>query len=415
MEAIRQKRTDFEAVYSVNSTASGFTIIGVSGVGKTTAIERILSLYPQKIVHTKYKGEPLFLTQLVWAKIDCPFDGSLKGLCMAFLGYVDRILGTSYLKKFLSARMTVDGAVPLMAQIANTHCLGLLVIDEIQHLSSASSGGSEKMLNFFVNLVNTIGVPIILIGTTKALPILQGEFRQARRGSGQEGDLIWDRMQNDLSWEIMLKSMWENQWTRKRTVLTDELRDALYDESQGILDIAVKLYAMAQSKAIGDGTEIITAEIIKEVVDEKLQLVKPMLKALRSGDIKEIMKYEDIKPLSVEDYFAAQYSKISSANFNLGSEEVTSLEQQAVLKLLEMDIPSKAARSAVKKAIGKSWASQPLSQVALKAMKIALASGFEEKEAAVIVEEEDDLRKNAGESAYGNLKESGFIEENIDL
>jgi hypothetical protein len=242
----------------MNSTASGFTVIGMSGVGKTTAMEKVLSLYPQQILHTQYKGEPLFLTQLVWAKIDCPFDGSLKGLCLSFFAYVDRILGTSYSKKFSSDRMTVDAALPRMAQIATTHCLGLLVIDEIQHLSQAKSGGSDKMLNFFVTLVNTIGVPVVLIGTTKAMSVLQSEFRQARRGSGQ-GDLLWDRMKNDLSWEIMLRAMWKNQWTRNQTPLTAELKDILYDESQGIIDIAVKLYAMAQMKAIADGTETITA------------------------------------------------------------------------------------------------------------------------------------------------------------
>ena len=42
------------------------------------------------------------------------------------------------------------------------------------------------MLNFFVTLVNTIGLPVVMIGTTKAMSILQGEFRQARRGADRE-------------------------------------------------------------------------------------------------------------------------------------------------------------------------------------------------------------------------------------
>ena len=199
--AIREK-SGLNAVYNMNSTASGFTVIGMSGIGKTTAMEKVLSLYPQQILHTQYKGEPLFLTQLVWAKIDCPFDGSLKGLCLSFFAYVDRILGTNYSKKFSSDHMTVDAALPRMAQIATTHCLGLLVIDEIQHLSQAKSGGSDKMLNFFVTLVNTIGVPVVLIGTTKAMSVLQSEFRQARRVSGQ-GDLLWDTASNNYKNEYL--------------------------------------------------------------------------------------------------------------------------------------------------------------------------------------------------------------------
>jgi hypothetical protein len=293
--AIENAGHEWHNAYNPHSTSSGFTIIGLSGVGKTTAIERILSLYPQRIVHTQYNGEPLFMTQLVWAKIDCPFDGSLKGMCFDFFAYIDKVLGTDYYRKFAVNRTTVYSALPKMAQIATAHCLGLLVIDEIQHLNQAGSGGKEKMLNFFVTLVNTVGVPVVLIGTSKALPILQSEFRQARRGSGQ-GDLIWERMQNDLSWEIMIRAMWKYQWTRKRTVLTDELKNVFYDESQGILDIALKLYAFAQAKVIGDGTEEVTVAAIHEAAAVNLRLLKNYIDAIRSGDMKKMAQYEDIMP-----------------------------------------------------------------------------------------------------------------------
>jgi hypothetical protein len=261
-------------------------------------------------------------------------------------------------------------------------------------------------------LVNTIGVPVVLIGTTKAMSVLQSEFRQARRGSGQ-GDLLWDRMQNDLSWEIMLRAMWKNQWTRNKIPLTAELKNILYDESQGIIDIVVKLYAMAQMKAIADGTETITAQTIKEVAAEKLRLVKPMLDALRSGNMKKLLMYEDIKPINVEDYLAAQSGRIACGDIPLGQKEILSLTEQAVLKLLEMDIPSKVARSAVKKAIGKSVLGQPLAAVVKKAFKIAL-NMESEKNPTDIDEQDDDLRKAAGESPYENLKKSGFVAESAD-
>ena len=51
--------------------------------------------------------------------------------------------------------------------------------------------GSERMLNFFVTLVNTIGLPVILIGTPEAIGVLQEKFRQARRGSGL-GDMVFE-------------------------------------------------------------------------------------------------------------------------------------------------------------------------------------------------------------------------------
>ncbi|MCL2853748.1 MAG: ATP-binding protein, partial [Defluviitaleaceae bacterium] len=386
----------------------------ISGVGKTTAMEKVLSLYPQAILHTRYNDAPLFLTQLVWAKLDCPFDGSLKGLCIDFFTYVDNVLGTDYAKKFSVYRMTVDQMLPRMAQIARAHCLGVLVIDEIQHLNQAASGGRAKMLNFFVTLANKVGVPVMLIGTPKAEPILKSEFRQARRSSGQ-GVLIWNNMQNDISWEVMLRAMWKYQWTQKRTDLTDDLKNALYGESAGIIDIAIKLYSMAQIKAIADRTEIVTAGLIKEVAAEELRYVKEALEALRTGDVKKLAQYDDIRPINVEEYLARQLARIGSTasapSFSRDGE--LTLQEQAVLKLLEMDIPAKAARDSVRKAIGKSATGQPLSNVVKKAFKLALSMDTEVEQVGA-APQAGDLRNPNGNDVYGELKNSGSIPETAD-
>lgn len=405
-EMIRERSEDFKAHYTGRSTAFGFTIIGISGVGKTTAVEKILSLYPQTIQHSQYKGRPLCLTQLAWIKIDCPFDGSLKGLCLNFFEAVDGILSTDYLKKFLKGVHTIDALLPRMAQIANLHSLGMLVIDEVQHLSLAKSGGAEKALNFFVTLVNTIGVPVILIGTTKALPILQGDFRQARRGSGQ-GDLLWDRMKNDASWDIMLEAMWKNQWTKNAVPLTREFQDTVYNESQGIIDIAVKLYAMAQIKAIATGTETFTPGTIREAAAEKLLLVKPMLDALRSGDARKLAQFEDIGPISIEDYAAAYASRLQIDHSR--PDEKATLEEQAILKLLELDIPAKIARSSVKKVLRRAGSGHPLSAVLNKAFRLAL--NLQEKGGTTDVMEPDDndLRNLTGDDPHQAFQTAGMI------
>lgn len=400
------------AISGSNSTAFCFTVIGISGVGKTRAMERVLSLYPQTILHTQYNNAPMFLTQLVWAKLDCPFDGSLKGLCIDFFTYVDNVLGTDYAKMFSVYRMTVDQLLPRMAQIARTHCLGVLVIDEIQHLDQAKSGGQAKMLNFFVTLVNKVGVPVVLIGTPKATPILQSEFRQARRSSGQ-GALIWNNMKNDISWEVMLRAMWKYQWTQKSAELTKDLRNVIYDESQGVIDVAVKLYAMAQIKAIVDRTEIVTVKEVKAVASEELQFVKKMLDALRSGDVKKLAQFEDIQPIDVGKYLVRQMASIGASAPDFSMDGELSLEEQAVIKLLEMDIPLNVARKVVRKVVGKSSMGQPLSSVVKKSFKLALSMETN-KEQTDIIEQEGDLRNAAGNGLYENLKNNGSISETAD-
>ena len=168
-----------------------------------------------------------------------------------------------------------------MCQVVRNTGLGLLIIDEVQHLCGARGLGDERMLNFFVTLVNTAGVPIILIATPKAMSILQSEFRQARRGSGQ-GDMVWERLQYDENFEILLDSLWQYQWTRKESILTKSMRELLYEESQGIIDIICKIIVMAQTIAISTGKEQVDEKLIRQVAREHFQLVRPMLLALKS-------------------------------------------------------------------------------------------------------------------------------------
>src|SRR6266545_1571163 len=284
-----------------SSTAVGFNIVGISGVGKSHSVERILNLYPQVIHHGRYRDRNFINAQVVWVKLDCPFDGSVKGLCVNFFQALDDMLGTNYQRNYAQNRRTTDEMLPNMALAAANHFLGVLVIDEIQRLSSARSGGADRMLNFFVQLVNTIGVPVVLIGNYKALSVLSGDFSQMRRGAGQ-GDLIWDRMARDEQWRFFVESLWRLQYTQQVCRLEDDpsLADALYDETQGITDLAVKAYMFAQERAIDSGRERITASVIRSAARDKLGIPRAVLDALKTNDRRVLEQYEDVYPTRIK-------------------------------------------------------------------------------------------------------------------
>jgi len=291
----------------------GFTIIGVPGVGKSTSLEAVLSLYPQVIFHGRYKDRDLTRAQIVWLKLEAPFDSSTKGICLNFFQAVDDILGTSYERNYTGGRRTEELLLK-MARVAANHGLGVLVIDEIQRLSYAKSGGAEKMLNFFVQLSNTIGIPVVLVGTFKARKILSGAVHQIRRGAGQ-GDMVWDRMPEGKwvaenkgtpgVWQLFLESLWRYQYTRTPCPLTEELAHALYEETQGITDFAAKVFMLAQARAITtstDGTEQLTRQIIRSVAADSLRQAQPVLRALRMGDPAKLDEYEDMRHIDVNPY-----------------------------------------------------------------------------------------------------------------
>lgn len=379
-EAMKQGKYINAYKNQTKKAASGFTIIGLSGIGKTTALERVLSLYPQLIKHQQYFEKPFIFTQISWMKLDCPFDGSLKGLCISFFSELDRLLGSNYLNKFGGSGKTLDLMLQRMTHLSSLHGIGLLIIDEVQHLSMSKSGGANKMLNFFVTLVNTIGVPVVMVGTNKAISVLQSEFRQARRGSGQ-GDMVWSQVPQDDTWELFVGGLWDYQWTHQYTSLDKELSDTLYEESQGILDIAIKVFMLSQAKAISTGEEKITKKGMKSAAKDSLKFVQPMLKAMKSGNPSEIAKYEDIKPIDmdeeIEKYKASidlqEQIRIQKKIQNQKREKKElSLGESMTLQLLSMDFDSKDVERVVKKVL-KTLAEDESKKIAIKkAMDILL-------------------------------------------
>ncbi len=145
----------------IRSTADSLSIIGISGIGKTTAIERLLLMYPQIIKHEEYREKSLSRTEIVWLKIDCPYDGSLSTLCKSFFKAIDDLLGTRYLEKYGYLNRITSSMMLHMTSLASMSGIGVLVIDEIQHLMNAKND-SEEMLNFFVTLTNTVGIPTLI-------------------------------------------------------------------------------------------------------------------------------------------------------------------------------------------------------------------------------------------------------------
>ena len=282
------------------SNVNGFSIVGMPGTGKTTGVERVLQTYSQVIHHQFYASQPFSRTQLTWLKLTCPGDASIKGLCLDFFRDVDGILGTTHYRDYAAnGRKTVDELIPNMCRVAWIHCLGVLIIDEIQHLNQAKSGGAERMLNFFLQLMNTLGVPVILIGTYGAIEVLSRELRQVRRNCGQ-GDLVWDRMPNDEVWRHFIESLWRYQYTKDTVSLSSELSDALHHESAGILDFAVKIFLLAQVHAIATGSEKITAPTVAWVAKHSLRSAQPALNAIRTGDMRAVATMTDLHPIDFQ-------------------------------------------------------------------------------------------------------------------
>lgn len=423
-----------EQLDNIRSTADSLSVIGISGIGKTTAIERLLLMYPQVIRHFKYKGNNLTRTQITWLKIDCPYDGSLSTLSKSFFTAIDDVLGTRYLEKFGYSNRVTSSMMINMTKLAWRYGIGILVIDEIQHLLNTKDN-MEEMLNFFVTLTNTVGIPTILIGTSKAQKVFGGNFRQARRAAS-EGSVMWDRMKRDSDeWRFFIESIWDFQGLKKIAKLTDELIDAFYDECQGITAVAVNLFILAQERALQENKEEITIDIIRKTAKNDLKMIKPMIKALRNNNLAQIIKYEDIS-LNLDE-IAMNYKEdmeLAGAIKEKFNERKRSVElkkksnvENLILDLTVMDIFDNLSAANIKKICediaDKSYVDEEYSSQKLRAVKKAVELNEtlkkninrkkrnEANEGLISIYE---IAQKQEKHPYELLKEKGFIKNPLE-
>jgi len=417
-------RTDFQrATRNAGNEALVSSVIGCSGTGKSTAIEAILQGYPQAIYHPAYQH-----AQLVWLKVECPHDGSVRNLCTNFFRSVDCALGTDYLQLYVKARSSAESMLGDIARVAALHSVGLLVIDEIQHLEKSRSGGSAKMLNFFVTLTNVIKVPVLFIGTPKALELFSPTMRSARRAS-QFGSLDWNRFSrvenavSDGEWERFINRMWKLQWFESPTPLIQSMSDLFWEYTQGVAHIAVVLFYLSQVRAVIAGREVIDRRLVSKVYNEDLSMIHPMIKALQSGRKSQIEKFADLDLPS--EQFRVLLQRDSDGEEYEHEQEL--VDDNKLVKLIDMLVRSKIGKDIAPIVAAQAIEERPNDDLFglvahirdLQEKRIDLSNRENRKGKKTVplkpVYLENDLRllrDDDSQIAYQNFKKSGII---IDL
>lgn len=295
-EPFRQSATTRAAQLSTS-------LLGISGLGKTMTTNRWCAHIPTVIYH------PIFnLYQVPYLHVEMPSDGSsIKGLAHGILQKLDELIpGANYYNQYTTRGHTsADSLMRCVARVMNIHLVGILICDEVQNLLNSHKGGHTVMTEL-VSACNDLHVPILFIGTNKAAKILSLDFRQSRRASGH-GITPWERFPQNVApyevdeWREFIAVLWQHQWVCNPVSLNDHLLDVMYHYSQGVIDIAIKLFASSQARSMLDGSEKITAELIGDVYRRELKLVHPMIEALRNNDIEALTAFDDIAPIGLHE------------------------------------------------------------------------------------------------------------------
>ncbi len=238
----------------------GLTLIGDSGVGKTSMLEQVLSYFPNVIEHDMYKGKSLgLIRQVVWIKVDCPSNSSVRDLCEEILVSLDLALS----RDKTNPAGTIGTLIRQLEQCIKSSFLGMLVIDEMQNLQFKRTGGENNLLRFLHRLVNKLGVPLFFVANPPFDQTLIKELKAARRAESGYNHFMSVLEKESDSWSAFIAVLWNYQWTNVFTDLTEELNDSLHKLSVGNVDMASRTYREAQRLVIGSLDERITVSTLE--------------------------------------------------------------------------------------------------------------------------------------------------------
>ena len=246
---------------SVLGGADSFTVIGASGIGKSTAINRAIELISEKGIlensHTK------IIPCLV---VQCPHDSSVKGLLLEILRKVDLFLDSDYYPKALKNRVTTDMLIGNVAQIAINH-IGLLIVDEIQNVVQNKNG--KSLIAMLTQLINASGISICMVGTPECAQFFEQAMQLARRALG----LYYSAIEYDQFFYDFCSTLFRYQYIKNKTEISDGIIQWLYDHSGGIISVVVSLIHDAQEIAILTGTETLDFDTLNEAYKKRLSML----------------------------------------------------------------------------------------------------------------------------------------------
>ena len=243
--------------------SDSFTIIGNSGIGKSSAISRSLSLL---------QADGIIETQKPYAKIipcvvvQCPFDSSVKGLLLEILRKVDEVIGSDYYKNALKIRVTTDMLIGSVSQVAINH-IGLLVVDEIQNVVNSKYG--KSLVGMLTQLINNSGISICMVGTPESSLFFEQAMQLARRSLG----LHYQSLECDRYFYDFCCTLFSYQYTKHKAEISDAIINWLYEHSGGIVSVVISLIHDAQEIAILSGKEAVNIETLNEAYQKRLALL----------------------------------------------------------------------------------------------------------------------------------------------
>ena len=329
--AVQQRDQNHKAVlqqeYSgIMGGSDSFTIIGASGIGKSSAISRAITLITENRV---IEVENPYTKIIPCICVQCPFDSSVKGLLLEILRKVDETIDSKYYQNALRARTTTDMLIGSVSQVALNH-IGLLVVDEIQNVCNSKNG--KSLVGMLTQLINNSGISICMVGTPESAMFFEQAVQLARRSLG----LRYDVMEYGTDFRKFCEIVFSYQYVKQKTEITDGIMEWLYEHTSGNISVVVSLIHDAQEIAILNGKEVLNLESLNEAYQKRLSMLHGFIHMEQKKQTSKLKKKVSVTVMDVRTSTEEKYR----GDFTIaGLVDDAKTENGDIVQLLKIHMP----------------------------------------------------------------------------
>ncbi len=278
-------------------------LVGTPGTGKTSSPLSLLRRLAPDLLHHLKIGD---LYQCLYVHVQAPNKGRGRSLAeLVFRKLFEEAKKVGLPMPYATGtkpktQPEFQEAIRLLAEKLN---LGVLILDELQHLYSGTRGMDQDAMKFLTGFITRLNFPVLFIGTWECAALVGLEVRLGRRITGP-ATASFRRMSNDSDFAVFVTTLLKHQFTEKTIEASPEIVDRIYFHTQGIQDLVVKLIVMCQVEAILNGDEEITLDLIDQIGSEHMSIIAPAVRMLREGAKEDDPDLWDLEPEDFEEYLA---------------------------------------------------------------------------------------------------------------
>lgn len=310
---------------SIIGGSDSFTVIGESGIGKSSAVSRVINVLSNNPIIEINNSKIIPCLQ-----VQAPADSSVKGLLLEILRKSDEALNTRYHENAIRARTTTDMLIGTVSQTALNH-IGLLIVDEIQNVVNSKNG--KNIVGALTQLINNSGMSICMVGTPECTVFFEQAFMLARRSLG----LNYKPLEYGDEFRSFCKTILKYCYVKEIPTIDEAMLLWLYNHSSGNISVVVSLIHDAQEIAIIDGTERLDVSTLTKAFESRMTMLQDFITPQKTKAPPPKTKTERFEV--IENYIDDSISILEiSSNAKLSGDNIVSELRKVGIEVLEVVI-----------------------------------------------------------------------------